>query len=294
MWLRRWRTRSNGSCHRRRRGDTAWPVRTPPSRCCAGTRRRDHRGPHPRRRDPARRIRSTEAARRRCGRDDRRGAGAAMDLVAQFDLHSAMLAHQCGNVTSAIMAQFADPPRSMDRFGAPSTGDPTRKHWPTRRIGPRSMAACPSGSHGPRSMLVSTVLSLNCGQRASGSVTRSGSTRQRGRVADHPACVFPDGGRGRCRSRPAPSPRVASRVRVGRVQGFRHHRPGPTDPIGSPLRPKRWGRRWQSLRPRPGSGPPLKPLAIAPDTAATACWTSGTTSTPNTVATRTYSHSPTS
>ena len=33
------------------------------------------------------------------------GRETAMDLVAQFDLHGSMLAHRCGDVTSAIMAQ---------------------------------------------------------------------------------------------------------------------------------------------------------------------------------------------
>ena len=47
------------------------------------------------------------------------------------------------------------------------------------------------------------------------------------------------------------------------------------------------------LTPATESGPPLKPLAITPDTAATACWTSGTTSTPNGVPAPTP-HSPTS
>ena len=135
-----------------------------------------------------------------------------------------MLAHRCGNVTSAITAQFANPPRSMDRSDAPSTRGPTRKHWPTRRIGPRSMAACPSGSHGPRSMLVSTVLSLNCGQRASGSVTRSRSNSPAWSSCRSRCLRVSGWGRGGAVPCPAPSPRVASRVRVGRVQGFRHHR----------------------------------------------------------------------
>ena len=123
-------------------------------------------------------------------------------------------------------------------------------------------------------MLASTVLSLNCGQRASGSVTRSGSNSPAWSSCRSRCWHVSGWGPWPCRS-PSSTERTSC-VMGSRSAGFKvfvtTDRTDPATPIRSPLRPRRWGRRGNPCAISSVFISPTSPTAISGHK--TDCWTS--------------------